>query len=198
DVLGGYQALGLTEDLCIHESYTGVPGTAAAGLSGTSHDHFRTRNLFQGLYVGLAGEHQINRWLVGWTGKLALGYNDRTLQISGMSELTLPGGQTTTTPGGLLAVASNSGTYHSASPVFLPELGVNLGYRVTERFVVRVGYSFLYWDRVWRPGEQVDTTINPAYLAPGNNSATPVRPVALQSDSSLFVHGLNLGAELRF
>lgn len=201
DVLGGYQVLSLNECLCVEERVTnlvGAPGGLPAGSQQVVRDSFQTRNLFHGLYFGLAGEQRFNRLIVGWSGKLALGYNDRTLQINGTTDVTTLGGATTTTPGGFLALTSNRGSYHSAAPLFVPEVGLNLGYAVTDRFIVRAGYTFLYWDRLWRPGEQVDQSINPAYLPPANNAATPVRPVALQHDSGLWVQGLNLGAEWRF
>lgn len=171
----------------------------APGAQLVVRDRFGTTNTFHGIYVGLAGEHTFDRWLVGWSGKLSMGYNDRSLAINGGTDLAIPGLATTRYNGGLLATGSNSDTYHSRTPVFVPEAGLNLGYRLTDSFTLRAGYSFLYWDRLWRPGEQIDLTVNPAYLQPGANlGATPVRPLARQQDSSLWVHGLNLGAELRF
>jgi hypothetical protein len=82
----------------------------------------------------------------------------------------------------------------------VPEIGTNLSINVTCNVRFNVGYSFLYWNSVIRPGELIDRTVNvglppgsPAFGMPG-----PARPAFISSESSFIIHTLNLGLELRF
>jgi len=59
-------------------------------------------------------------------------------------------------PAGLLARPSNSGRSSRDAFAAVPECAVTLGYRVTRWLRATVGYSFLYWSDVARPGDQID------------------------------------------
>ena len=61
--------------------------------------------------------------------------------------------------------APNGGNFHSYRFAVLPEIALRLRYAVTDCLAVSVGYDFLYWSSVLRPGEQVSGTINSS-LAP--------------------------------
>ncbi len=73
---------------------------------------------------------------------------------------------------------------------------MTLGYCLCPQWRVKLGYTFLYWSSVVRPGDQIDRDVNPNLLPP---EATPLtglqRPVFTFVESDLWVNGLNLGLE---
>ena len=93
---------------------------------------------------------------------MAVGNSYETLQIRG-STSTLPPG--TTTPnvqtGGLYALPSNIGAYHHDNFAVVPEVGVKVGYFLTQRLQAYVGYNFLADSAVLRASDHIDPRINP-------------------------------------
>lgn len=97
----------------------------------------------------------------------------------------------------MLALPSNIGYYHNSEATIVPELGVNLAYDVTDHLRVRGGYTFMYWDHLDRPGQQIDTTINPNQVPPPSGGGS-TRPLPTHDESELFIQGVNLGVEVRY
>ena len=62
----------------------------------------------------------------------------------------------------------------------MPEVGVNVGYRLAAQLRVSLGYSFLYLDHAARPGDQMD------------------RPAFLFRQSDFWMQALNFGVEFRY
>ena len=65
----------------------------------------------------------------------------------------------------------------------VPEIGFNLGYRITPQATVYVGYSLLYASNVARPGDQINRNINPTQTVSYGNDP-PVMPVGPRSRRS--------------
>ncbi len=61
-----------------------------------------------------------------------------------------------TAPSGFVASGSNSGQFTRDRFAVVPELGINVGYQITRHVRASVGYTFLYWSSIVRPGDQVD------------------------------------------
>ncbi|MGG7379585.1 BBP7 family outer membrane beta-barrel protein, partial [Escherichia coli] len=70
---------------------------------------------------------------------------------------TTPGGQTSAVVGGLLALPSNIGNFQRNRFGVVPQVGLKVGYNLTDNLRVYVGYDFLWWCNVVRPGDQIDT-----------------------------------------
>jgi hypothetical protein len=62
---------------------------------------------------------------------------------------------------------------------------------------VTVGYNFTWISSVWRPGAQVDTTVNTTQIAGLPLIGTP-SPQATLNDSSVWLQGLTAGLDFRF
>ena len=75
----------------------------------------------------------------------------------------------------------------------VPQLELKLAYSITPRWTARVGYDLLYWSRVARPGEQINTAFNPAQL-----SGVSVPSTFRFQESGLFIQGVSCGAEFRY
>jgi hypothetical protein len=61
-----------------------------------------------------------------------------------------------------------------------------------------VGYNFLYWSNVIRPGNQVDRVINPNLLPPANGLGGPNRPTFEFHGSDFWAQGVSFGLEFRY
>lgn len=140
-----------------------------------------------------------NRLFANITGKLALGDTHQTVDINGATTITPPGGPATVRPSGLLALPSNTGRFSRDEFSVVPEGSVNVGYQVTDNLRVSVGYTFLYWSDVVRPGDAIDLRVNstraPTSLVPPSG---PAAPLFTFRSSDFWVQGIAFGVELRF
>jgi hypothetical protein len=206
DFIGGYRFLRLEESLVINESAEVTAGQFA-GLAGTVRDEFRTRNQFHGVQIGAVYDRTWGNWTWSLWGKVGVGITQHSVDISGTSQFQ--NGTGTDRPGGLLALDSNIGGYKKNTFSVVPEVGLNVGYNVTERLRVFAGYSFLYWSNVARPGKQIDRTLDEnripeftalrtaAGVAPPP-AATTVRPVGRVETESFWAQGFNFGLQFRW
>jgi hypothetical protein len=202
DFLAGPRYLQLDEGLNIHES---LLGQAGAGPFAGSHidvdDHFDTRNQFYGGQVGL--DYRLNRgpFSIDLVGKVALGDSHEVVSIQGAQRVVSPTGAVSTFNGGLLALPSNSGQFTRDQFAVVPEVGVNLGYQVTDWCRLIVGYNFLYWSSVARPGDQIDRVIDVTQIPNGPTPAGPasmVRPVGGVHSTDFWAQGVSFGLEFRY
>jgi hypothetical protein len=127
----------------------------------------------------------------------SVGNMHRTVTIAGSTDVTVPGFDTVTNPGGLLALSSNSGRYASNELVLVPEIGVTAGWQLSPRWRATVGYNLMVLPDVFRPGDQIDLTVNPSLLPPVQPGG-PTLPQFQQHESSLLAQRLNLGLEFRY
>jgi hypothetical protein len=199
DVFGGFRYLDLMETLDINESLM-VPLTspAAAGTTFLVSDGFHTRNQFYGGELGTRTEFKWGDWFLNLRGSVAVGNTHQTADIVGLTTVGVPGTPAQTFAGGLLAQPTNGGRYTNNVFSVVPEVGLNIGYQLTDYARIFVGYSFLYWTNVARPGQQVDLGVNPSLIAPPRMLMGPARPAFFFRDADVFVQGINFGLELRY
>ena len=155
DFIYGFRYLGLYENL------TADSNISALGASLASSDGFKTSNNFFGGNIGTSMEATRGRWSLLTIGRLGLGGTAERVSISGSSVAT-SAGHSVTTPGGLLAMPTNIGTYNHAGFTVLPQLEMKLAFVLTPTIRLSVGYDIMYWSRVVRPGQQVDLYVNPS------------------------------------
>jgi hypothetical protein len=203
DGLVGFRFLQLQESLSIVENLVVlVPAGALNPGDGLAvMDEFKTRNSFYGGQIGLDGELRWGRWFLNVRGKVAFGVTHQLVTIDGQTMFFQPAGNLVATqPGGLLALPTNMGGHTRTVFSVVPEVGLNLGYQLTEHWRIFAGYTVLYWSHVARPGQQIDRVINsnqlPSIAGPGGLGGGPARPMLSIRDTSFWVQGLNLGAEL--
>jgi hypothetical protein len=206
DGLAGVRYLDLQEDLDLPEAVTFLPTAfdfpTLAGKSFLLNDRFATRDQFCGGQVGVDASYALGRWLLDVRAKVALGETHEVVDISGGQVVSAPGQPTTVSQGGLLALPSNIGHHTHDRFGVVPEVGLNVGYQVSNHVGVYMGYTFLYWSRIVRPGDQIDRVIDVTQIPnfPAGN-ATPTdfaRPTALLRETDFWAQGLNFGAELHW
>jgi hypothetical protein len=202
DALFGVRWAQLDEGLRVTEDLASPQGTTAPTTTFLLNDRFLTSNEFLGGELGFVWEWEHRRWSLELLSKIALGNTRQRVDISG-STLRDAGMQTEALQqGGLLALPSNIGTYTRDQFSVLPELGVTMGYLLTDRLRLSVGYSFLYWSNVVRPGDQVDNIIDVTQVPQFGGAPNPVNPAVVPRfvfrEKGLWVQGLDLGMEYRW
>ncbi|MFV2068419.1 MAG: BBP7 family outer membrane beta-barrel protein [Pirellulales bacterium] len=195
DFLFGFRSSRLRENLGVSENLQtldSLPTTFNVS------DQFSTTNEFTGLEIGYLWGWQNRRWSVDLLSRLALGNTNQQVDIRGSTVRDLGAGPETGA-GGLLALPSNIGSYTRDELSVMPELGATLGFALTRRLRLTVGYTFIYWSRVARPGDQIDLEVNPGLLpfAPVP-STIPARPQFVFRDTDIWAQGLNVGADYRW
>ena len=124
--------------------------------------------------------------------KLALGNTHSRVEINGSTTTAA-----NTFSGGLLALPSNMGVHNADQFSAIPELGATFGYDLTCHLRATVGYTFIYWGNVSRPGDQIDLDVSPSQF-PGPGQTTATKPAFTQHTSYFWAQGLNVGLDYRF
>ncbi len=192
DVLLGYRYNRLDDDLLIRESLE------AAGPSTIElYDLFDSRNDFHGVDMGLNAVFRHERWSLELLAKMALGNVKSSVLIDGATTTT-SGGVVDNDAGGMLALTTNMGSYTDNNMAVIPELGVTLGFDLTECCRATFGYTFIYWSNVARAGSQIDRNLNPSYFPNNGPAAGGVQPEFAMIMSDYWLQGMNFGLELHF
>jgi hypothetical protein len=212
DFLAGFRYIELDEKIDITENLTTVPNLlrplAPAGSVFVVSDRFNTRNQFYGGQIGVDYECRWRRWFLDTQLKVALGDSNEQVRIAGNTAfIPPPPGMAVTANGGVLALASNIGTFSKNRFAAVPEIGLKLGYQVTDHLRLFAGYNFLAITDVVRPGDQIDRRVNPAQLpffnglaGPAANTtlAQPALPTVLFRETTFWAQGLTAGLEFRY
>jgi hypothetical protein len=192
DLIAGYRFALLDEDLLINE-FLETAGPTTFDIT----DSFDTKNQFHGAEVGFTSSHQLDRWSLELLLKFGIGSTHSKVRLDGRT-VTTAGGMSSTADGGLLVLSTNRGSYSRNDLSVIPELGFTIGYFLTPRMQLTLGYSFIYWSRVARPGDQVDRNLNPSYFpnnGPPTGAPQPEFPFAI---TDFWAQGLSAGLDCRF
>ncbi len=199
DFLAGWRYARLDEQLLISDFKRSV-GSGSGLQIGTTveeYERFAALNQFHGGEIGLLAEWRRCRWTLETVLKLALGGTRSQANIQGSTTVSVPDPDVAISPTGLLVQETNRGSYQGDSFAVVPELGVALGYQLTPRLRTNVGYTFLYWSQVARPGDQIDLDLNPTQLQPGGLVGAP-RPAFDWKFTDMWAQGISLGLDYRF
>jgi hypothetical protein len=205
--LAGFRYLDLSEkvDLMLERSSLDVvpfqgnlfgPGSIISSV-----DNFHTRNQFYGGQLGARAIYTYGKVFAQVDAKVALGDTHQAIGVNGLSTLTMVDGTRTTASGGLFAGPSRMGHFTADQFSVVPEGEFKVGYNVTNNVMVSVGYSFLYWSDVVRPGNQVNRNIDTREIPTSFNfvpgtTVNPQPPSFQHSD--FWSQGVNFGLTLRF
>jgi hypothetical protein len=196
DFLGGYRFAQLDEQLYIREDSVSIdPENPGSFLV---QDTFLTHNEFHGGEAGVVWEFDRPRWALELVGRIAIGSNQQDVVINGSTTVS-DNGFSLTQPGGILAQRTNSGHFERNRLSVIPELSATVSFKVTRRLRLTAGYTFLYWSRVVRPGDQIDLDVNPNLFPPEVMPfAGALRPRFAWRESDFWAHGVSAGVDYRF
>lgn len=193
----GIRGLQLDERVGIRENLVGT-----AGEQFVINDNFSTRNQFTGIDLGWRQRNVRGFWTMDFGVRIALGTTSQSVTINGDTVITDPNGVPNTPQtfnGGLLAQRTNSGTFKRDDFSVVPELEATLGYQLTDNLRLTLGYTFLYWSSVVRPGQHIPTDLNPNLLPPETDPFTgALRPAFAFDTTDYWAQGINVGGEYRW
>lgn len=197
EAIFGYRGLQLTESVGIRESLVTPAGETFEIL-----DQFETRNQFNGFDIGWMNRRTRGFWSLDTSLRLAIGNTRQTVRINGNTEITEPGvtPPVQNFPGGLLTQSpGNIGVFEQDQFSIVPEFGATLGYQLTDRLRATVGYTFIYWSNVVRPGDHINRDVNPNLIPPQVPPISgAIRPDFAFDNDDYWVQGLSFGGEYRW
>jgi Putative beta barrel porin-7 (BBP7) len=195
----GYRFLELEEGVRITEDLVSTNATDPGSF--LISDSFETRNQFNGFDMAWTHRRTRGFWTFDSSIRLALGNNRQTVRINGQTTTNEPGATPSqqTRVGGLLAQRSNIGEYEQNQFAVVPEISLGLGYQLTDHIRATLGYNFIYWSNVVRPGQHISRDLNPGLLPP---ESTPLvgglRPEFAFDTTDYWVQGISVGGEFRW
>ena len=85
----------------------------------------------------------------------------------------------------------------------VPEVGLNIGYRINPQASIILGYSFMYASNVVRPGNQINRTVNTTqshfvHRRPGGPAGGSRATVVPVQRLGFWAQGINVGLSYRF
>ena len=82
----------------------------------------------------------------------------------------------------------------------IPSVEMKLAYQFTERGRAMIGYDFIYWNQVVRPGNQIDRNLNQSQspIFGGGALVGLAAPLPLFNRTDFWAHGVNFGLEFRY
>lgn len=213
DGIFGFRAVDLEEQISIDEHYVPLPvEDNEAAFNGQSvtfpntisiNERFRTRNQFYGVQFGLQSTFFFGNWSLQTRFEVAVGTTHSRIDIEGLStnRIGYNGDIVAQVPYGILALPTNSGRRTSDSFAVLPAVELRLAYQLTESCRLHLGYNFMYLSSVMRPGEQIDSVLQPAQVPTFAQfvagDVTPPPLVRLRK-TDFWAAGLDFGIEFRF
>lgn len=198
DLITGFRYLNLQEDLFINESLAVFPNAPIfldPGSTIALSDSFQTSNNFYGGQIGLQGQWWRDRWFVSVLSQVALGATHQNVRINGTTVFTSPTDPNSpyNEQGGLLAL-TNIGSYSRNRFTAVPQVGVNVGRQITDRFSAFVGYNFIYWSNVVRPGDQFNNVVDQSQL-PTPGGPDPVHEAFVFHSTDFWAQGISFGLQ---
>lgn len=196
NLVAGYRYFRLDEGVHINEDLNSL-STAAPGTFDIN-DVFDTQNRFHGGELGMLVEWRRRRWFLEALARVSLGVNEQSATIRGDTMTSVLGIDANST-GGILAQRSNIGEFNREQFTAIPEIGVTLGWNVTPRLACTLGYNFIYWAHVVRPGDVMNLELNPNLFPPEVDPLVgPLKPEFAWNDSDFWAQGLSAGVDYRW
>jgi hypothetical protein len=206
----GFRSVGVDEDLSIDSTIWNLEQGGGATFLGTSvdpsdriqiTDRFHAHNRFYGPQLGARLLWEVGPFMVTLLGKVAVGVSQELVIVEGASTLARSDSTLASAAGGVYAQASNMGRYFENEFAMVPEGRIDIGYNLSQNIQIHIGYTFLYWSNVVRPGDVVDPTINPAIVptsAGYNQAAAAGSPSINFNGSDFWAQGGEVGLTVRF
>lgn len=168
-------------------------------------DKFDCQNNFYGGQIGVGLDYNCGCFFFNVKGKVALGANCAKTSIHGslltndyLEEIGAP----VPYQGGIFAQPTNIGSNKKTYFAWIPEVNANIGYQITECLRIKAGYTFLWVNKVLRPGSQIDRNINPtqsfAIDGPDAILSGDPTPRSLNKTNSIWTQGVSVGFDFAF
>jgi hypothetical protein len=185
------------------------PASMASTLAPTvvqvqTTDGVRAHNTFWGGQIGAEIDSYCGRLFFTAQEKIGVGVMHQSVSVDGNTAMSvnIPGGAPilTNSPGGLLVGPGDVGNHSRSRVAFFSDTSLKLGYILTDWFRFHVGYDVMTMTNVVRAGSVagLSTSTVTATVAGTGTTVTLSQPSFQFKDSTMWIHGLNLGLEFLF
>ncbi|HWB10801.1 MAG TPA: BBP7 family outer membrane beta-barrel protein [Pirellulales bacterium] len=191
-LLGGFRLLAFRERFRL-SSDTSRP----AMLPVSFNDTFLADDTFIGPEIGLRGGYRYRRWTIQGTAKAAIGGTLSTVYESPQASISFVAPRIQAFPDrGWFVQPSNTGReYHRALSV-VPAAQIRVGYDLTARLRLTIGYEAFYWTRMLRAPNQIDRQLNLSQAV--GPLVGPSRPAELHKFSNFWAQGFTVGLQFNY
>jgi hypothetical protein len=201
DALGGFRYLRLRESFEFTTESPFIPPFPRDIYQTT--DRLDATNNFFGGQLGVRARMDRGAWFGTAVAKVGLGVMRQTVNIEGTlftNDFVFPAPTPVAYPGGgYFATPTNIGERSRSVFSVVPEVGLNIGYRLTSWMSIVSGYTFLYASDVVRAPKQINRTVNYSDVnAPPAVPAGPQEPSFRFKSSDFWAQGLSVGLEFRY
>jgi hypothetical protein len=199
--LAGARYASLDEQFAVDEATADLPFDGDPGIHTIILDEFTTFNRYYGAQIGLESDLRLGPVYLTITSKVGAGQTRQTLIVKGGTAVWElgPDRRTVDPTKGFLAQSTNIGRYRRNTFSWMPEMTVRLGADLNPWVSVWMGYNFLWWTDVLRPGDQVDTTINPQPTGvDAPFTGRDARPAVFLKHTDVWAQGLSFGFLVSF
>jgi len=201
--LAGARYLQYDEDFEINNNFTLILSnpTAAkvvglalpASFPANTFDQIQAHNHFYGGQAGIDWEAYCGQFFVAGRGTIALGVNEQSVNITGLSFAP------TLTLGGATFGAGDTGNHTRSRISVIPEGNLKFGYIFTDWCRGYVGYDGMIFYNTLRAAGQNATTSPLQVTIAGTTSSASVSQFTFQfHDSNVYTQGISFGLEFRF
>ena len=196
--LAGFRYLDLHESFDLYGDIQGVSGSYATN-SGNVFDHFQTRNQFYGGTLGLRGRYVSGLLTFDLLARIALGASHEVININGGFESFNRQAPYLSGPEGIFAQPANSGRTADNDFAVVPEVQLRVSYALTDWLNISVGYDFLYFSSVVRPGDQINREIPKGQtFLQGGDTISATSPARFFNTTDFYAHGVTFGLDWRY
>lgn len=194
-LFAGVRQIALSEGLDISSSRTAMSDFFPLGITIKTNDDYSTQNQFYGGQLGIKTKQYFNKKVfVGLDLQVALGNNHETIDVNGSQNQSVPGFPDQHFNTGLLTTDTLNGDEKNNIFSTVSEVKVSLGYQIISRLNAFVGYDFLYWTHVNRPGDVINNDLNPLCFPP-TSPGCPQQTEASFSQSTFWAQGVTAGLQ---
>jgi hypothetical protein len=132
------------------------------------------------------------------SGRVALGVSHQIEEVTG-GFWSIYQGSSSTGHEGVFAQPANEGRSSMNSFAVVPDAQIKIGYAITPRLRATIGYDFLYYGSVLRPGDQISHYVPKGQtFQQGGTSSSTTSPARYSETTDFFAHGFTIGLEYRF
>jgi hypothetical protein len=199
DAIVGVRWLILDEEIVVQETIRLQDDATTIGVL----DTFTTRNDFIGLDLGFKTQFRRDKWFLNLVTRVALGGNNQQISNDGFTGATNTAGDSNVIRAGRLTGPANIGNFNNDIFAVVPEVGLTLGYQPRNWLRVSLGYNWMYWDNVVRPGGNIDPVVNPIGVPTSgqfnpNALYEPRRPGVPYNLTDFWVQSVAIGIEVLY
>jgi opacity protein-like surface antigen len=194
----GYSFFHYSEALHVQQTIVPTPPAFQPGTQFSATDDFTTRNQFNGFDFGLRPQYSWNSLTLDLSLRVAIGLLEHDATVSGSQTVVVPGQPTATQNFGVLAQPFNVGSHPSNDWAVIPQVGAGLSWRLNPNVQLRLDYSAIFLNGVFRAADQVNTNLNPNFFPGGAGNIGPALPVFNLSRTDIWIQSVSAGVVITY